>query len=342
MNRGNRRGSSGRAFTLIELLVVVSIIALLVSILLPSLARARQQTQMVMCLTNLKQLGNGIQIYSGDSGGVLPGPIHPALYRDLKEAYPDTMGNWQFWRGRMLTWLLRNTFKDSSSGGKGNIVDKVATCPVLLKIVPDSHFTQWRQQNPSRSIYPTHYVANSHSADVSEGSGNPHEAIPLGTKPPCYFGWSYADALESARAQDKPPQQLGAIKSASAEWAVADAWFRTRDSTVERLRMAGPYQFAWTGEALPYFAPHMRKRGASNTVPLNPAERTLRYNPVFNGETDGMTCTVFFDGHGATVRSRSIIAPVGNNMKLFYGFPGTRNWYGTVPQSLAGVIPPPI
>jgi prepilin-type N-terminal cleavage/methylation domain-containing protein/prepilin-type processing-associated H-X9-DG protein len=53
-----------RGFTLIELLVVVAIIAVLVAILLPSLATAREQARKVSCASNLRQLGVGHQFYS--------------------------------------------------------------------------------------------------------------------------------------------------------------------------------------------------------------------------------------------------------------------------------------
>lgn len=58
-----------RAFTLIELLVVVAIIALLMSILMPSLHRARKQGQAVACLSNLKQWGYIWHMYTEDSDG---------------------------------------------------------------------------------------------------------------------------------------------------------------------------------------------------------------------------------------------------------------------------------
>jgi prepilin-type N-terminal cleavage/methylation domain-containing protein/prepilin-type processing-associated H-X9-DG protein len=88
-------GANRAGFTLVELLVVIGIIALLVSILLPTLGRARRAAQVTKCLSNIRQLSVAINGYLAENKGTLP-----EAYFNNRDGHSPSFFNLEPWSPR--------------------------------------------------------------------------------------------------------------------------------------------------------------------------------------------------------------------------------------------------
>lgn len=93
-NMGQNLSFTPRAFTLVELLVVIGIIAILASLLLPSLSRVKLKARQTKCIGNLKQVGLAFILYANDNEGQLPPLNSGGPFRD--PSFPHDPTGWWY------------------------------------------------------------------------------------------------------------------------------------------------------------------------------------------------------------------------------------------------------
>jgi prepilin-type N-terminal cleavage/methylation domain-containing protein/prepilin-type processing-associated H-X9-DG protein len=144
--RGTPNGRRRCAFTLVELLVVIGIIAVLISILLPALGKARNTAQSAQCLSNLKQIGIAYRMYANVNKDYLPYILNRSWNSYIG---PQAEGNRLYWYLALTPFMGKNV--DLAKVDRGRLSAVFKACPT---------WSQWFDANDMSNEWRPGYGQN--------------------------------------------------------------------------------------------------------------------------------------------------------------------------------------
>lgn len=168
----NGKNVISKGFTLVELLVVISIIAILLAVLMPSLSKARELAVRIVCASNMKSTGTSMAMYISDNKSTLPPDYMPAR-AEGKENYDDLTT--VFWQQKLIPYTKNGKVFTCSNYEKyfstlsSSAIARVPQENLYNQVNKDTNWYFWYTSGDAPSFGYNHRVAGCAGWKRTEG-----------------------------------------------------------------------------------------------------------------------------------------------------------------------------